>query len=226
MNEDDPKQEDGSGKAGQRRTVLLIHGLGGTTNVWGAQVDDLSRRFTVVRVDLEGSGPSPAVSKLSVKLVDDLVALADDEGLSTLRVVGHSLGTLIAQHFTAQNPSRVVRLALFGINRAPAGTARRQALRRWAARGARRRIGGDCRQCRVCRHLSACPAKSAGRAFRPGIGTAPISGRLRALLRSGIRGSCGGSFSHQMSSSACCRRGRYCQSSEHLAVKFGGFRTR
>lgn len=116
-------------KQGSGEPVVLIHGLGGTTNVWGAQVDDLSRRFTVVRVDLEGSGRSPAASILSVQSwVDDLLALADDEGLSPLRVVGHSLGTLIAQHFTAQNPSRVVRLALLGINRAPVD-ARRQALR-------------------------------------------------------------------------------------------------
>ena len=134
MNEDDPKQEDGSGKQGSGEPVVLIHGLGGTTNVWGAQVDDLSRRFTVVRVDLEGSGRSPAASILSVQSwVDDLLALADDEGLSPLRVVGHSLGTLIAQHFTAQNPSRVVRLALLGINRAPVD-ARRQALRDRAAK--------------------------------------------------------------------------------------------
>lgn len=121
-------------KQGSGEPVVVIHGLGGTTNVWGAQVDDLSRRFTVVHVDLEGSGRSPAASKLSVQSwVDDLVALADDEGLSTLRVVGHSLGTLIAQHFTAQNPSRVVRLALLGINRAPVD-ARRQALRDRAAK--------------------------------------------------------------------------------------------
>lgn len=121
-------------KQGSGEPVVLIHGLGGTTNVWGAQVEELCRRFTVVRFDLEGSGRSQAASRLSVQSwVDDLLALADDEGLSKLRVVGHSLGTLIAQHFTAQNPSRVVRLALLGINRAPVD-ARRQALRDRAAK--------------------------------------------------------------------------------------------
>jgi 3-oxoadipate enol-lactonase len=119
---------------GSGEPVILIHGLGGTTNVWGAQVEDLSRRFKVVRVDLEGSGRSPTASKLSVQgWVDDLVALADAESFSTLRVVGHSLGTLIAQHFTAQNPGRVARLALLGINRAPVD-ARRQVLRDRAAK--------------------------------------------------------------------------------------------
>ena len=114
---------------GSGEPVMLIHGLGGTTSVWGAQVNDLSRRFTVMRLDLEGSGRSQTVSRLSVQgWVDDLLALANAEGFSTVRVVGHSLGTLIAQHFTSQNPDRVVRLALLGINRAPVD-ARRQALR-------------------------------------------------------------------------------------------------
>ena len=92
------------------------------------------RAFTVVRFDLEGSGRSQAASRLRYKRgVDDLLALADDEGLSKLRVVGHSLGTLIAQHFTAQNPSRVVRLRIAWDQPAPVD-ARRQALRDRAAK--------------------------------------------------------------------------------------------
>jgi 3-oxoadipate enol-lactonase len=42
--------------------------------------------------------------------------------------VGHSLGTLILQHFSVQNPDKVTSLALIGVNRAP-NEQRRQAVR-------------------------------------------------------------------------------------------------
>jgi len=118
---------DGSGDP-----VLLIHGLGGTTNVWGPQVQALAQKFTTIRIDLEGSGRSAAVGPLSIESwVEDLEALLHAEGLNSVRLVAHSLGTLIAQHFSARRPERVVRLALLGINRAPAD-ARRQVLRKRA----------------------------------------------------------------------------------------------
>ena len=52
--------------------------------------------------------------------------------MTSVRLVAHSLGTLIAQHFAARYPEQVVRLALLGINRAPVD-ARRQTLRSRAA---------------------------------------------------------------------------------------------
>jgi 3-oxoadipate enol-lactonase len=115
--------------AGSGEPVVLIHGLGGTTNVWGAQLPALAQKFRVIRYDLEGSGRSPAVSALSLAgWVDDLDALMTAEGVAKARIVGHSLGTLIAQHFAAGHPERVDRLALLGVNRAPSDD-RRRALR-------------------------------------------------------------------------------------------------
>jgi 3-oxoadipate enol-lactonase len=114
---------------GNGEPVLMIHGLGGTTNVWGVQAQALARRFTTIRIDLEGSGRSPPAGTLSIEgWVEDLHALVQAEGLTSVRLVAHSLGTLIAQHFAARYPEQVVRLALLGINRAPVD-ARRQTLR-------------------------------------------------------------------------------------------------
>lgn len=114
--------------------VIMMHGLGGTTNVWGVQAKALAGKFKTIRFDLEGSGRSPAVSTLSVQgWVDDVSALMRSEGIASVRIVAHSLGTLIAQHFAAAHPERVSRLALLGINRAPPDE-RRQALRDRAAK--------------------------------------------------------------------------------------------
>jgi pimeloyl-ACP methyl ester carboxylesterase len=119
---------------GSGEPVIMMHGLGGTTNVWGAQAKALAARFTSIRFDLEGSGRSPAVSSLSVQgWVQDLDALMRSLGIASARIVAHSLGTLIAQHFAAAHPERVSRLTLLGINRAPQDE-RRQALRDRAAK--------------------------------------------------------------------------------------------
>jgi 3-oxoadipate enol-lactonase len=119
---------------GTGEPVIMLHGLGGTTNVWGAQAKASATKFKTIRFDLEGSGRSPAVSTLSVQgWVDDLSGLMRSEGIASARIVAHSLGTLIAQHFAAAYPERVSRLALLGVNRAPPDE-RRQALRDRAAK--------------------------------------------------------------------------------------------
>jgi pimeloyl-ACP methyl ester carboxylesterase len=121
-------------KHGAGEPVVLIHGLGSTANVWEPQVRALADRFTLIRFDLEGAGRSPAAGALSIESwVDDLAALLDAHRIAAARFVGHSLGTLILQHFTVRHPQRVQKLALIGVNRAP-NEARRQAVRERVAK--------------------------------------------------------------------------------------------
>lgn len=122
-------------KQGSGDPVVLLHGLGSTLNVFEPQVRALADKFTLIRYDLEGAGRSPLASKeLSIDgWVADLAALLDKNGIDKARFVGHSLGTLILQHFASRNPGRVVSLALLGVNRAPP-EARRQAVRERVAK--------------------------------------------------------------------------------------------
>ena len=121
-------------KQGQGEAVVLVHGLGSTANVWEPQVRALSDRFTLVRYDLEGAGRSAYAGSLSIDgWVDDLTAILDLHGFSKARLVGHSLGTLILQHFAVKHPQRVEKLVFIGVNRAPP-EARRQAIRERVAK--------------------------------------------------------------------------------------------
>jgi 3-oxoadipate enol-lactonase len=116
-------------KQGSGEPVVLLHGLGSTANVWEPQVRALADRFTMVRFDLEGAGRSPYAGALSIDgWVQDLKALLDAERIEKARFVGHSLGTLILQHFAFAHPAHVEKLVLIGVNRAPP-EARRQAIR-------------------------------------------------------------------------------------------------
>ena len=121
-------------KQGQGEAVVLVHGLGSTANVWEPQVRALSDRFTLVRYDLEGAGRSAYAGSLSIDgWVDDLTAILDLHGFTKARLVGHSLGTLILQHFAVKHPQRVEKLVFIGVNRAPPD-ARRQAIRERVAK--------------------------------------------------------------------------------------------
>jgi 3-oxoadipate enol-lactonase len=111
---------DGDGEA-----VLMIHGLGGTSNVWTPVLPALARHRTV-RPDLPGSGRSSRVEgPLSVpRFVEAMAAVCRATDVARAHVVGHSLGTIVALHLAVAEPRLVRSLALFGPLLCPPDTAR------------------------------------------------------------------------------------------------------
>ncbi len=113
--------------------VVMVHGLGGTASVWEPQAMRLAEHFRVVRYDQRGSGASRSTEALSIdRWVADLGELLDALDLDRPHLVGHSLGTLVVQHFAARHPERVRSLALLGINRSPPEARRAAVLQRAA----------------------------------------------------------------------------------------------
>jgi len=110
---------------GEGEAVLLIHGLGGTSNVFTPLLPALARHRTI-RFDLPGSGRSRSGDgPLSLGLFVDKVRLVMQRtGIERAHVVAHSMGTIIATHLAAAEPGRVAGLALFGPLLAPPEPAR------------------------------------------------------------------------------------------------------
>ena len=118
---------------GDGDAVVMVHGLGGTSNSWYPQVGPLARFFRVVRLDLEGSGRSPATGALSIaSFASDVIAVMDALDIPTAHLCGHSMGTIICQHIAAERGERVKSLALLGPLAEPPEPAR-QAIRDRAA---------------------------------------------------------------------------------------------
>ena len=123
---------------GEGDPVLMIHGLGGTSNTFTPVLGAFVRHRTI-RFDLPGSGRSHRVEgPLSLTLFVEKARLVLQRlGVERVHVVAHSMGTIVAAHLAASEPSRVVSLALFGPLLAPPEPAR-AAIR---ARAAQARAG-------------------------------------------------------------------------------------
>jgi pimeloyl-ACP methyl ester carboxylesterase len=119
--------------------VLMIHGLGGTSNTW-TPIQPALARFLQVRFDLPGSGRSAAVEgPLSIeRFVAMTQRVLERLEIERAHVVAHSLGTIVAFHLAAETPAVVRSLALFGPLLAPPDAAR-SAIR---ARGEKARSEG------------------------------------------------------------------------------------
>jgi pimeloyl-ACP methyl ester carboxylesterase len=113
---------DGDGDA-----VLMIHGLGGSSNVWTSLAPEFSRMRTL-RPDLPGSARSaralPEGALTIERFAQAMLRVASAAGVERAHVVAHSLGTIVAFHLAVAEPRFVRSLALFGPLLAPADPAR------------------------------------------------------------------------------------------------------
>lgn len=100
--------------------VLLLHGYTDTSRVWTVLAPALTRHRLIIP-DQRGHGASaaPACCYAMANFADDARLLLDALGIARAAVVGHSMGSLVAQQFAADHPERVTRLVLIGSTALP-----------------------------------------------------------------------------------------------------------
>lgn len=111
--------------AGEGPAVIMLHGLGGSSNSFTPQMGVFAGRYRTIRPDLPGSARSPLPSSLSMDLiVERILAMAAALGVERAHFLGHSLGTILCQRIAVRAPKLVASLALFGPLTEPPGPAR------------------------------------------------------------------------------------------------------
>ena len=112
--------DDGTGlevrEAGQGPAVLLVHGFGGAKEDFADHLEALGAHFRVVTFDHRGHGESDGPSDPAAYSIDrlaaDVVGVADALGIDRFRLLGHSMGGMVAQGVVRAHASRVEALVL------------------------------------------------------------------------------------------------------------------
>ncbi|MBK9090167.1 MAG: alpha/beta fold hydrolase [Holophagales bacterium] len=96
------------------RTLLLLHGLGGSTEDWAAVAAALPKSLSPLALDFPGFGKAvrPHDSYDPASLARWVLGELDDRDVETAVVAGHSLGGRVAGELALLAPKRVLALAL------------------------------------------------------------------------------------------------------------------
>ncbi|CAH0052012.1 unnamed protein product [Clonostachys solani] len=107
--------------------IICLHGLGGSAETFKPLLPSLPQAYNIACLDFPGFGASPALTERPtiasyVSDLHDVVTsfqAADESPQDSQKVilVGHSLGSAIVLHFTAQYPSLVAAICLLGATR-------------------------------------------------------------------------------------------------------------
>ena len=107
--------------------VVLIHGYTDNARDWVPLLPYLSKRFRLILVDIRGHGKSskPECCYTRLDFAYDIKLLLDALSIGRADVIGHSLGSIIAQTFAEYWPERTDRIVLVSSTggRPPGSTA-------------------------------------------------------------------------------------------------------
>jgi pimeloyl-ACP methyl ester carboxylesterase len=94
--------------------VVLIHGFTDSARDWVPMLPYMSKHYRLILVDIRGHGQSskPECCYTRLDFAYDIKLLLDALGVQRVDIVGHSLGSIIAQTFAEYWPERTLHAVL------------------------------------------------------------------------------------------------------------------
>lgn len=103
-------------KFGDGPTLIIVHGLYGSSDNWFSIGKELAKNFEVFLVDQRNHGRSPHTDRHTYELMKlDLLEFMDGEGIEKAILVGHSMGGKTVMSLAADHPDRVNSLVVIDI---------------------------------------------------------------------------------------------------------------
>ena len=99
----------------KNKTLVFLHGLGGTLRYWNTGMEKLSKDFHIIQIDLLGFGDSPQPLKnyTTQKHLLALHSVLKTKGSFIL--IGHSLGAMLSIAYTNEYPNKVMGIVLISL---------------------------------------------------------------------------------------------------------------
>ncbi|MHA7609261.1 alpha/beta fold hydrolase [Elizabethkingia meningoseptica] len=99
----------------EKKTLVLLHGVMESTEVWDDMLPELEKQFNVIRIDLPGHGKSAVAAEVqSMELMaSEVKATLDHIGITKFHLLGHSMGGYVSLAYADTFPESLQSLTLF-----------------------------------------------------------------------------------------------------------------
>ena len=117
---------------GKGEPIILVHGFAEDGAIWDDLTDRLKDKFKLIIPDLPGSGDSPMIdSKWSIDFFAEcILAIVQNESISSSIMIGHSMGGYIALAFAEKYPHLLKAFGLFHSSSYPDNEEKKEARRK------------------------------------------------------------------------------------------------
>jgi pimeloyl-ACP methyl ester carboxylesterase len=103
-------------ESGEGLPLVILHGVFGSGDNWLTISKNFSQSFKVFLIDQRNHGRSPQTEIFEYDLlVEDLKDFADEQGLESFFLIGHSMGGKVAMKFAAKYPDRIKKMVIVDI---------------------------------------------------------------------------------------------------------------
>lgn len=100
------------------RALVFVHGVGSTAAIWDTQLRAFSDRYRCAAIELRGNGvlkPEPEPDAITREgFANDVLAIADAEGMETFTLVGCSLGGVVGFELWKRARNRIDAMMIVG----------------------------------------------------------------------------------------------------------------
>lgn len=103
-------------KFGKGHPLFVLHGVFGSADNWQTLAKYFAEQFTVYLIDQRNHGNSPHDDVMTYDaMVEDLATLMNDEGLTSIHLLGHSMGGKTAMTFSMKYPEKLNKMIVVDI---------------------------------------------------------------------------------------------------------------
>jgi 3-oxoadipate enol-lactonase len=94
--------------------IIFLHGIGGSHHMFHPQVEELSKHYMTISVDLKGNGKSTSVNTLNYLdvHVNSILNLLEYLEINQAVFIGLSYGGIVTQVFSIRHPHKVSKMIL------------------------------------------------------------------------------------------------------------------